>query len=71
MKQGSVIELEDNTEYAVADIVNYESVEYLYLVNIKNPKDLRFGVIDEEKVNFVEDDKLFEQLMYKVFKQNY
>lgn len=70
MKVGSVITLKNNDEYAVAEILIYDFVEYLYLVNINNFRDIRFGVLDDEKVSFVSDHGLFEKLLIEIAKKH-
>ena len=71
MKKGMVIELENGKEYAIADVINEEETEYLYLVNITDQKDICFGTIADENLNLVEDEKIIEKLIYKVAKQNF
>ena len=70
MKVGTVITLKNNEEYAVAEILNYDFIEYLYLVNINNIRDIRFGLLNDEEVIFISDHNLFEKLLIEVAKKH-
>lgn len=43
---GDVLTLDDDNKYAVAAKANYENKEYLYLVDINNPTNMKFTVIN-------------------------
>lgn len=67
--KGQVIKLEDGTKYAIAEILMLNNINYIYIINIDNNKDIRFAEIEDDKINFVNDNNLYNLLMLEVFKK--
>ena len=59
MEKGQVIELENGQKYAIADSINLDNKNYIYLVNLDNNSDIRFADFDSEikKANNPSDSK--------------
>ena len=45
------------------------NINYIYIINIDNNKDIRFAEIEDDKINFVNDNNLYNLLMLEVFKK--
>ncbi len=69
MEKGHVIELENGTKYAVAEVLQYNDCPYIYIVNIDNNQDIRFAEITPERLDFVTDNDLVGTLMMEVLKR--
>ena len=67
LKIGQTVYLENNREYAVANIVKKDNKEYAYLVTITEPFKVKFAEIiynnDTLDLDIVTDNKLKEDLL--------
>ena len=70
MEKGQVIELENGQKYAIADSINLDNKNYIYLVNLDNNSDIRFADFNSEIINFVNDDNLYSRLIVEVYKNH-
>ena len=68
MEKGQVIELENSQKYAIADNINLDNKNYIYLVNLDNNSDICFAEYNSEKIIFVNDDNLYGRLIVEVYK---
>ena len=60
---GDVITLENNKEYIVASICEYEGQFYSYLVNSSNSEDCILGIIENDDLKPVQDPEVFVEVM--------
>ena len=47
---GDVLTLDDNNEYAVAGIANYQNNKYLYIVDINDVKNIKFAMLRDNMI---------------------
>ena len=62
----NVITINDDKEYIVVKQVELEGKIYLYIVNNKDDKDLRFVEVDNEEIRNI-DPTLFQEKLLPLF----
>jgi hypothetical protein len=69
-----VITLNDNNEYAVCSKTKFQDEEYLYLIDINNNENFKFGLIKQngESINIIEleNQQLIQQLLPLFFENS-
>ena len=60
---GDIITLENDKKYLVASTCNYNSKNYVYLVNIENNIDCILASLQEDNIEQVTDNELFIKIM--------
>ena len=70
MKRGQVIEFVNGQRFTVVEMIEFENNRYIYVINLDNNRDIRFAQINDDKIDFVNDDNLYRKLMMKVFEKN-
>lgn len=68
-----VITLSDSNEYAVCSKTSYQGKEYIYLVDINNNENLKFGLVNqnEKSVNVTElKNPQLIQILLPLFYEN-
>ena len=63
---GDIVTLENNIKYVVASTCYYESVFYVYLVNINDNSDCILGCVQDDSLVQVTDSRLFEQVIVQI-----
>lgn len=58
-----VVTLDDNNKYVIASKINYESKNYYYLVDIKNPVNLMFCYEVNGELVEIDDKSLITKLL--------
>lgn len=66
--RGSIIKLDNDKSYCVAEIINYNNKKYLYLVNIDNKEELKYCeyLKDSNQLLLVEDQTLIIELSKRI-----
>lgn len=60
---GTVLELDDQKNYTVISHINYNSKQYLYLIDISDNSNMMFCELQNDELVTVTDLKLLEQLV--------
>ena len=69
MKKGQVIKLEDGKIFAIVELIELHSDRYIYIVNLEDNKDIRFALLNDDRLYFVNDANLYASLMVEVAKK--
>ncbi|MBR3162334.1 MAG: hypothetical protein IKF19_06365 [Bacilli bacterium] len=62
-----ILALNDNNEYVVTSIVNYDNKTYYYLVDIKNTSNIKFCYRENDELIEIENKKLITKLLPMFF----
>ena len=61
-----ILTLSDKNEYVIVSKADYDNKTYLYLVDINDNKNIKFGYIDSDDRVIVNKDKLSDVLLLKL-----
>ena len=53
----NIILLDDNKEYVVASKIEYKGRNYIYILEINNPKNYKFAEIGEDDISVIESSE--------------
>lgn len=66
MERETVLTLNNNKKYVVANEIEIDNEIYLYLVDIENPYDIMFVTRENSKLIKVIDDNIISQILEKI-----
>lgn len=61
-----ILTLSDKNEYVIVSKADYDNKTYLYLVDINDNKNIKFGYIDSDEIVIVNKDKISDVLLLKL-----
>ena len=64
-----VLTLSDGNSYVIASKVDYNYKIYLYLVDINNYQNIKFGYLDNDEVVIIKDKELIQKLLPLLLKE--
>lgn len=65
LKQGELIQLSNNKEYAVVSSIIYEGDNYVYILDTETCKDYKLCKFEDELLKPVKDEELLKILIVK------
>lgn len=65
LKQGELIQLSNNKEYAVVSSIIYEGDNYVYILDTETYKDYKLCKFEDELLKPVKDEELLKILIVK------
>ena len=63
IKKNDILTLDDNNEYVVVSKINYENINYLYIVDINNIQNLKFVKEGNDELLEIHDKDLISVLV--------
>ena len=63
LSKGKIIKLSNDTEYVIVSTLLDEGNFYVYLVNLKDEKDVMFCKYEDNKLNKIIESDLIEKLL--------
>lgn len=58
-----ILVLDDNNEYVVVSMINYDNINYYYLIDMNEPENLMICYKDSEDLVEVRDKELINKLL--------
>lgn len=65
IEKGNILTLEDNNEYTVVSKINFNNVDYFYLIDQNNVTNIMFCTLENDEVVEINDPDLLEELILK------
>lgn len=63
IEQGDILTLDDNNEYTVVAVAEYEKKNYCYLIDLEDEENISFcEILDNNELEEVTDENLIENL---------
>lgn len=66
IEKGITLTLEDDKEYVVADTFDENGIKYIYLIDINDNTNIKFGKIENDEIVTLTDPDELEKVILKV-----